>query len=132
MSNRDDRNARAWAGYDNWLLRGSGVYDDTPEIFESDHFPLFTCFEQVIIDFDTLIEEAKKDPSIYKKIEDYDLEELEDYKYYLTDNEICGVLHRYEEDALEEKYDHIRDEKEAYEEAKGEAMREKRQLRGDK
>mgnify|MGYP003648720755 CR=1 FL=1 len=30
MSNRDDR---AWAGYDNWLLKGSGVDDNTPEVF---------------------------------------------------------------------------------------------------
>jgi len=41
MSSRDDRNARAWASYDTWLLKGSGVDDSSPEVFESSEFKMF-------------------------------------------------------------------------------------------
>lgn len=121
MSSRNDR---AWATYDSWLLKGSGVDDNTPEVFESSEFKMFSCNEENIASFDDLIAKAKIDPSIYLSMEDGDIYDLEGYKYYLLDDQICGVLHKDSYDAIEEFWDNYTSEKEAYADYKADQERD--------
>ena len=124
MSSRDDRNARAWASYDTWLLKGSGVDDSSPEVFESSEFKMFSCYEENIASFDDLIAKAKIDPNIYLKMEDGDIYDLEGYKYYLFDEQICGVLHKDNEGALLEHWDNYVSDEEAYADYKADQERD--------
>ena len=118
----------AWDNYDNWLLKGSGVDDNTPEVFNTEKFDLYSCDEDVINEFDELIEKATKDPSIYlNNKDDDDLSSLEDYKDHILSwvdslsnlhSDSYGAINEMEENwidekefALEQKYQQMKDDK---------------------
>jgi len=57
-------------------------------------------------------------------MEDGDIYDLEGYKYYLFDEQICGVLHKDNEGALLEHWDNYVSDEEAYADYKADQERD--------
>ena len=123
-------NSRAWAGYDNWLLQGSGVDDYDPEIFETTKHKLFSAYEHLVTEFDDKIKVIE---DIGKKHEDYCADTYDNYLEFLQERvedlqDDLG-LHNSECDAIDELAQDQQDKKEQYLEAKAEWQREARRNR---
>lgn len=110
----------AWDNYDNWLLQGSGVDDDTPEVFETEKHKLFSCNEDTVRKFDDEIEKVKYLVYDTNSYADYG-EFFEECKYNLVDE--LG-LHDDENDAINELSEKYQDEKEAAAEQKMQARKD--------
>ena len=117
-----DKNSRAWANYDSWKL--SSPYDDVSEVFETEKYKLFSCSEDTVGDFDTLIAKAIDNPDIYLKDDTSDLESLDDYVELLLgdDDYFWGKLFKDQWDAVRAYEDVMRDARQDYLEGKADAM----------
>ena len=102
------RNDRAWNSYDNWLLKGSGVDDNYPEVFETDKHKLFSCDEDNVAKFNDEIEEIKRENGYnklsYDSFEEYFTECLENLADELgLHDDISGAEVEYWENYQDEK-----------------------------
>lgn len=118
------RNERAWASYDNWLLKGSGVDDPYIEVFETDKYKKFSTNEDNVAKFDDLMFEHEKENYCKESYTDK-AEFIEECVENLADE--LG-LHDDESDAEVEYWENYQDEKQAAIEEKAE---QKMQARKD-
>jgi len=121
MSSRNDR---AWVGYDNWLLKGSGVDDIDIEVFKAEKYEIYTTDYDSIIKFDLDMIKAEK---LEWCKDSYD--DREEYIEECVDSLVQELnLHLREEDAteayIEAEKDRYEDMKEAHAEFKADQDRE--------
>lgn len=116
------RNNRAWGGYDNWLLQGSGVDDCSPEVFETEKHKLFSCDEDIVAKFDDEIIKIRNLTYDKASYDGYD-EFFEECLFNLVDD--LG-LHDSEHDAIMELSERIADERQGAIEDKAERMMQAR------
>lgn len=122
MSSRNDR---AWAGYDNWLLQGSGVDDVEVEVFETERYKLFSANEDDVRKFDD-------EMSLHEK-KDYCKESYENFEEYIQEcKENLQDELNLSEDIADAEYKYWEDwnaKREDYLEQKADWQRERRNLK---
>lgn len=122
MSSRNDR---AWAGYDNWLLQGSGVDDVEVEVFETEKYKLFSTNEDDVRKFDD-------EMSLHEK-KDYCKESYENFEEYIQEcKENLQDELNLSKDIADAEYGYWEDwnaKREDYLEQKADRQRERRNLK---
>ena len=115
-----------WDNYDKWRLASPEENDNTPEVFATKYYDLYSCSEDDVAEFDELVEKAKLNPSIYLLDKSDDLLSIDDYVESLLGDNFWNRLHNTSWEAIEVVEQKHYDDKMEADERKGEEMREAR------